>query len=75
MDKATAFKVLEKSFNEEQWRYLVGNPVFIGLLAKEKWSLGELDGLIEAGALLIRRKNDLNPSKNPQTSSQDPSVS
>ena len=68
VDNATAFKVLEKSFPEKEWQYLVGQPVFIGLLAKERWSLKELDELIESANLLLKRRNDLDHPNAPRNS-------
>src|SRR6185312_5430253 len=70
VDKASAFKVLERSFTEAEWRFLVGQPIFIGLIAKETWDEQELNHLKEAGVLLLKRKKDWDLLDKPSKPSQ-----
>ncbi len=68
MDKATTFKLLEKSFSEEEWRFLVGQPVFIGLLAKEEWEAKDLEQLIQSGTSLLKTNNRFKIAKHSESS-------
>jgi len=59
---ATAFKLLQKSFTEKEWRQLIGTPAFIGLLADKNWTEKDLEQIIDSGFLFLKRNEDLNPA-------------
>jgi len=58
MDETLIIKLLSKSFSEEEWKSLEGHTGFRQLIKNHHDSHEDFEYLIEAGTLLIKRKQE-----------------